>query len=342
MSYDELLQDIPQRAASDAYARLSHDPDGRGRRDREDYARVLLADYERLRAIVPAERRTEFESDFEQARLRLKGLYLTHLSALSRTASAFIVGPAKFPTDRNRKRQDSADRRYDEFKAYRAKAWKAIEEKYNPKASSVITSGEPETLQKLRQKLAALEAEQAQMVAVNKAIRTVKNDRPALVERLAELGLSRALIDELLTPYYGSIGYQPFRLSNNNAEIRRVKGRIEAELQYQQKAQAATPEQSGFKFDGGRVELNYDDNRFQIIYDGKPNEATRNTLKRNGFRWAPSAGAWQRQLSSLSQNAQAYLLSQLGISRPTPNDLATAKARLRLLALKLQLKNKPQ
>lgn len=45
-------------------------------------------------------------------------------------------------------------------------------------------------------------------------------------------------------------------------------------------------------------------NRLQIIFDGKPDEETRNTLKANGFRWSPREGAWQRQLTD---NARAAL-----------------------------------
>lgn len=31
---------------------------------------------------------------------------------------------------------------------------------------------------------------------------------------------------------------------------------------------------------------NYSENRIQLFFDGKPDEATRKELKRNGFRWS--------------------------------------------------------
>ena len=43
--------------------------------------------------------------------------------------------------------------------------------------------------------------------------------------------------------------------------------------------------------------MNREDNRLQVFFDGKPDEATRTELKISGFRWAPSVGAWQRQLT---------------------------------------------
>ena len=43
--------------------------------------------------------------------------------------------------------------------------------------------------------------------------------------------------------------------------------------------------------------------RIQFIFEDKPNEETRNILKNNGFKWAPSQGAWQRQLTSNGKHA---------------------------------------
>ena len=53
----------------------------------------------------------------------------------------------------------------------------------------------------------------------------------------------------------------------------------------------------GWEFDGGRVEANTADNRLQIFFDEKPDKEIREELKGNGFRYAPSTEAWQRQLN---------------------------------------------
>lgn len=81
-------------------------------------------------------------------------------------------------------------------------------------------------------------------------------------------------------------------VSNVSAEKRRLKGRI-AELE----RRAEKPLQ-GWKFNGGEVIANADDNRLQIFFEGKPDDTIRDALKRRGFRWAPSVKAWQRQLTS--------------------------------------------
>ena len=43
--------------------------------------------------------------------------------------------------------------------------------------------------------------------------------------------------------------------------------------------------------------VNKEANRLQILFDDKPGEEMRAELKAGGFRWAPSQGAWQRQLT---------------------------------------------
>jgi hypothetical protein len=36
----------------------------------------------------------------------------------------------------------------------------------------------------------------------------------------------------------------------------------------------------------------------QLIFPGKPSDEIRARLKSNGFRWSPTAGAWQRMPSA--------------------------------------------
>ena len=119
------------------------------------------------------------------------------------------------------------------------------------------------------------------------------NESTARTAKLADLGYTQEEIKQLREPdYCGRIGYPAYALSNNNANIKRIRDRI-AELEKRQTEQA--PE--GWEFDGGKVVVNTEMNRLQIIFDGKPDEAVRAELKGEGFRWAPSHKAWQRQLT---------------------------------------------
>ena len=87
---------------------------------------------------------------------------------------------------------------------------------------------------------------------------------------------------------------QPFHsytLTNNNATINRLEKRI-AEITRNQDVGF-----SGWEFFCGRAEANTEMNRLQLFFDEKPNDIERNQLKSNGFKWAPSQKAWQRQLN---------------------------------------------
>ena len=83
--------------------------------------------------------------------------------------------------------------------------------------------------------------------------------------------------------------YPSFHLSNNNANIRRVQQRID-DLKNR-------GDFVGWEFPGGTAEINEGENRLQLFFDEKPTEKQRQELKHNGFKWAPSQGAWQRQLN---------------------------------------------
>lgn len=57
------------------------------------------------------------------------------------------------------------------------------------------------------------------------------------------------------------------------------------------------------KFKGFEVVENHDEDRLQLIFNGKPDESTRTMLKSNGFKWSPRFGAWQRQFTDNASRA---------------------------------------
>lgn len=51
--------------------------------------------------------------------------------------------------------------------------------------------------------------------------------------------------------------------------------------------------------------------RIQLFFEGKPEPEVRDILKSNGFRWAPSVGAWQRQLNNNGKYAVKRVIREL-------------------------------
>lgn len=213
----------------------------------------------------------------------------------ARCPSILISGGGNFPVRKKEKQNAARDRNLEE--------WNYIQgllDKIRSVGTGGISSDDPQAVEKLEAKLATLEKHQEMMKAANAAIRM--KDPAKGDAKLAELGYTPEDIAKLRAPdFCGRIGYPAYELQNNNANIRRIRGRI-AELK---KRTESTPE--GWEFDGGRVVVNTAENRLQIIFDGKPDADIRTELKGEGFRWAPSQGAWQRQLTDNAMRAARRL-----------------------------------
>lgn len=166
-----------------------------------------------------------------------------------------------------------------------------------------ISSDDPEAVQKLLAELATIEAEQARMKAANAAIRKNKADPvPALVA----LGFSERVAIELAKPdFCGRIGFADYRLTNNSANGRRIRKRIE-ELRAK-----ATEEHKETEVAGVQIIENVEENRLQLVFPGKPAPAVIAALKGHGFRWSPTFGAWQRQLNNSARYAAERVLAAL-------------------------------
>lgn len=213
----------------------------------------------------------------------------------ARCPSILISGGGNFPVRKKEKQNAARDRNLEE--------WNYIQgllDKIRSVGTGGISSDDPQAVEKLEAKLATMEKHQEMMKAANAAIRM--KDPAKGDAKLAELGYTPEDIAKLRAPdFCGRIGYPAYELQNNNANIRRIRGRI-AELK---KRTENTPE--GWEFDGGRVVVNTAENRLQIIFDGKPDADIRTELKGEGFRWAPSQGAWQRQLTDNAMRAARRL-----------------------------------
>jgi hypothetical protein len=159
---------------------------------------------------------------------------------------------------------------------------------YASKASSAesndaIFSRDPDAPDLLKKKIEALESEQAQMKAVNAAFK--KGDAAML-----KLGLSEARIaflKEQAAGCWSKKPYPPYQLSNNNANIRRLKQRL-ARLE----RVAAMPEPVEQIGNGVRMKRNPLNGYHELRFDAKPAEAVREKLKAAGWFLRRQDGEW--------------------------------------------------
>jgi hypothetical protein len=173
--------------------------------------------------------------------------------------------------------------------------------------NKAISSDDPDAAEKIRAKLATLEKLQEIMKAANKVVKSKKLDRVVKIKKLAEItGRDEVRAATLLDPdFCGRVGFPAYALQNNNANINRLKKRLQTVEHLQDR-------QSGERvYKGVKVEENAEENRVRLHFDGKPSEADRAILKRNGYKWSRFNGAWQRYLSSTPRAAVNYVLDQL-------------------------------
>lgn len=206
---------------------------------------------------------------------------------------------------------------------YRNRAWnkmgKGVElgkaaDAVASRAASVGTGGvssdDPVAVAKLREQLVKLEHHQELMAGVNKLVRKFKTKPAEGAKAIADAfpEISEGVAAKLWTPdFAGRIGFPSYELTNNGANIRRIKERI-AHLE-----RNATRETAETEVNGVRIVENAEENRLQMFFPGKPSDAIRTELKSCGFRWSPSSGAWQRHLGGHAK----YVAEQIAAKAAT-------------------------
>lgn len=126
-------------------------------------------------------------------------------------------------------------------------------------SNHAISSDDPQAVEKLKEKLANLEAQRESIKAKNKELKKAGKDiEPAWI------------------------------LTNLGATIRTTKERIE-KLERMEQMPAET-----IKFDGGEIISDIDTNRVKIVFDERQGDEVLEKLHRYGFHWARSEQAWQR------------------------------------------------
>ncbi len=161
---------------------------------------------------------------------------------------------------------------------------------------------EPPNAEKLAAELQKCRELQATMKEVNAYWRSRGTclGAPGITEEQAQK------LDKKIADDSRSWEIQPFSsydLTNNNSQIKRLEDKL-AEV---------SRGFVGWEFAGGRAEANRELDRLQLFFEERPNESQRANLKANGFKWAPSQNAWQRQLTD---NA-IYAAGRLDFLKPT-------------------------
>lgn len=164
--------------------------------------------------------------------------------------------------------------------------------------NQAIFSDDPLAVEKLGGKIVQLEARQERMKATNAAIR--KGDRDALMAMGHAEHLINRWLDPAPMPWPGK-GYPAFEITNNGANIRRLKER--AERVDKQQSTPDKDEQIGDVL----IEWRASENRIRVIYPSRVDRPTFDKLRQHGYRAMKEAGTF----SAYYNGNAAYFVKEL-------------------------------
>lgn len=256
---------------------------------------------------------TSISSYAERYSAKLAAAINQQHSIQARCPSVLIAGFANFPVRKKEKQNAAMAKFYEEngqlFEPTENYFFRKIR---NIASDKTIYSNDANALQRLQARLAQLESNQEQWKRVNAYWRKHGTMTGYGLSEEAETRINEQMkTNGLSQPIPG------WRLTNNNAEIHRVRDRI-AELE-RLKEQADAPadeaERRYPKIEGVTVRENSEAMRIELYFDEKPTDEARILLKGAAFKWAPSKGAWQRQLTSNAVRATQRLLKSFAAAQ---------------------------
>ena len=281
------MTELNKQLAMSAHNGTSFSPEKRGAAVIDGFNSHLV----RIREDLMKRAKTEEDRDFIDGEMSvLASGYASkmndQLASQGRCVSTMIAGPSNFNTRRAQKANSAYDNRIEATNTYLDRAISSIRRRLK-KMQVEAAGGEAEVM---KEKLRRAEETQERMKDTNKILRSKKLSNAEKMQTVMDkYGYPERFVYDLMHPDWGKPGFASYKLTNNNANIRRMRERVEA---LQTKEDTPTTE---IKFDGGTIIDNCEDDRVQIDFDEKPDDAMRAKLKGSGWRWAPSVMLWQRK-----------------------------------------------
>ena len=232
----------------------------------------------------------------------------------ARVPSILIAGGSNFPVHQKEKQNAARDSNMQE--------WQYIQgllDKIRSTGMGGIRQDDPQAIPKLQKKLDGLVKAQETMKAVNAYYR--KHGTLDGCPHLSPDNIENLKADMASSWHYEKKPFQSWDLSNNNAEIRRIRQRIDSLTHARETVYV------GWEFEGGHVEANREQSRLQVFFEDKPDADARQQLKEHGFRWAPSVGAWQRLLNGNAYYAADRISSIQPLTGEKPTELQRSSIR---------------
>lgn len=309
------VKDIPYDVAYRAHTGTSFSPEKRAESEQKSYVQFLNDVWNEQLKIAE---KKGFLDIFEERFLRFKDGYLSRSLAYLRSRhgvfSTMIAGGSNFPVARMNKKNNIVNSRLTELSEYGDKYQHLFKKELQP---VIIKTGSESALSQLEIKLKKEEEAHEKTLVFNKIMRK-KTTPEAKRTELLNAGFSEEFITRAEKSGFTTLG--SYVSTNASARIRNLKAQIELENKLKAKKETGNKEKV---FDEGKAVWNYDLNRFQLIFDGKPSDEIRSALKGGGlaFKWSPREMAWQRQLNTFGRyNWERLVKIFPSLEQPAPKE----------------------
>lgn len=299
MTYDPSEVDLQLAIRSHSGTSLS--PEQRGQSVVDNYVAHMSELEATFAPFATDDNRAELVAALEKYRVKYLELLNAYLYSHCNVMSTMIAGPSNFPVARAEKRNRWANNHLNRFLDFCTSQQERLRKRFDPvaiaRAAYVVRIGEADAVERMQAKIAKAEQKQVFMKAVNAIAKSRKKgytEDEKAADLQAEFGLSEGAARQVLQPdFMGRVGFASYELTNNNANIRRMKGRL-VELQRVAEATAVSRDIA----QGVTYEECPEDGRVRLSFPDKPNDAIRALLGRHGFNWSRKNMAWQRVLNS--------------------------------------------
>ena len=278
-----------------------------GYRAAVDEAAALV---ERRKQKVSAFYHEKLDALLERYSRRLAAYYNDYHRNEAACPSILISGGGNFPVRKKEKqnsRRETLMREYNEIQG--------ILDKIKSVGTGPIDPTDPHAREMWVDRLQRLQSTLDRGKAMNAHFRkhkTMKGFPDMDDETAAELdeAISRA-------PAFAQTPFPDFELASLRGKIKRAQENLsKLDSLEQHKDDAANT----LEFDGGKIFLNMEANRLQILFDEIPSEETRAELKSHGFKWSRKNEAWQRQLTRNAIYDAKHILGITDTKRATAAD----------------------
>ena len=230
-----------------------------------------------------------------------------------------VAGPANYDARRNQKRCEAeikAGNEWDEKRARFLENTRAMIDRATPlekqleqyrsgRRAESISFDDPHAADKLRAKIEGIKERRDEGKRQNAYYK-----KHGTMRGYPDLDDDRAAsYDSEIAQSLHKVPCPAYELQNSLANIKRLEERLK---EAEHRAESAAEDHAPQLFDGFRVEQDLKENRLRFFFDDKPDEETREILKKNGLHWSRFAQAWQRQLTPAALSvARRYIIPAL-------------------------------